>query len=109
MASVSRLLHPVTAEWDWQLHAACRGVDTGVFFSPEAERGSRRLARERVAKAVCSTCPVLATCRDHAIRAGEPFGVWGGLTPDERRAAAVSAAAERRVLVSPAPSPARTA
>lgn len=109
MASVSRLPHPVAAEWDWQLHAACRGVDTQVFFSPEAERGSRRLARERVAKAVCSTCPVLNTCRDHAIRAAEPFGVWGGLTPDERRAAADSTSAEYHVLATTSSSPARSA
>lgn len=86
LASVSRLPNPVAAEWDWQLLAACRGVDTTVFFSPEAERGVRRLARERVAKAVCGTCPVIAACREHAIRVAEPFGVWGGLTPDERRA-----------------------
>jgi len=90
VATVSRLPNPVAAEWEWQLLAACRGVDTQVFFSPEAERGARRLARERVAKAVCSTCPVIATCRDHAVRAGEPFGVWGGLTPDERRVQAAS-------------------
>lgn len=99
MASVSRLPNPVSAEWEWQLLAACRGVDTQVFFSPEAERGARRLARERVAKAVCSTCPVIATCREQAIRVGEPFGVWGGLTPDERRvyAGANAAPPPRRV------------
>lgn len=89
MASVvGRLPNPVAAEWDWQLRAACRGVNTTVFFSPEAERGIRRLARERVAKAVCGTCPVVTPCREHAIRVGETFGVWGGLTPEERRALA---------------------
>lgn len=86
MASVRRLLNPVAAEWDWQLLAACRGVDTSVFYSPDAERGARRLARERVAKAVCGTCPVILSCREQALRADEPFGVWGGLTPEERRA-----------------------
>lgn len=106
MSSVSRLPQPVAAEWEWQLQAACRGVDTQVFFSPEAERGSRRLARERVAKAVCSTCPVMSTCRDHAIRMAEPFGVWGGLTPDERRALSVQAAAD---LLAASPAPARSA
>ena len=86
--STTRLLpQPVAEAWSWQLDAACRGIDSKVFFSPDAERGTRRTARERVAKAVCRSCPVMASCREHALRAREPFGVWGGMTPDERRAA----------------------
>jgi WhiB family redox-sensing transcriptional regulator len=36
------------------------------------------------AKTVCELCPVRADCLDHAIRVGERYGVWGGLTSDER-------------------------
>lgn len=85
MSEPQRLLQPVADAWEWQLVAACRGVDTQVFFAPDAERGLRRLARERVAKAVCKSCPVIDLCRAHALRTREPFGVWGGLTADERR------------------------
>lgn len=38
------------------------------------------------AKALCAQCPIRAACADHAIRRGEPDGIWGGLTPAERRA-----------------------
>jgi WhiB family redox-sensing transcriptional regulator len=35
---------------------------------------------------ICSGCPTLDPCRDWAI-AFEDYGFWGGMTPDERRAA----------------------
>jgi WhiB family redox-sensing transcriptional regulator len=36
------------------------------------------------AKAVCATCPVIAQCRAHAIAVQEPYGIWGGLSEEER-------------------------
>jgi WhiB family redox-sensing transcriptional regulator len=45
-----------------------------------------RLRRDRAAKAICAGCPVKAECADYAIRAREPYGVWGGLTEEEREA-----------------------
>ncbi|MFB6813084.1 WhiB family transcriptional regulator [Streptomyces sp. NPDC056347] len=38
------------------------------------------------AKALCAQCPIRAACVEHAIRHGETDGIWGGLTPAERRA-----------------------
>ena len=70
--------------WDWQLLAACRGVDSSLFFHPEGERGAARSARETSAKEVCMRCPVRAECAAHALAVREPYGVWGGLTEDER-------------------------
>lgn len=61
----------------WQRSAACRGVDSDLFFP---ERG----ASTAEAKAVCRTCPVIAECRDFAIANWEP-GIWGGLSERERR------------------------
>ncbi len=43
---------------------------------------SMRLAK--MAVAVCWSCPVRQVCLDHAIAAGERYGIWGGLTPAER-------------------------
>ncbi|MFC7590076.1 WhiB family transcriptional regulator [Nonomuraea antimicrobica] len=41
--------------------------------------------QEARAKAVCATCQVMEECRAYALRAGESEGIWGGLTPEERR------------------------
>ena len=49
------------------------------------ERKHERLARERRAKAVCASCPVRVECLEHAIAVDERYGIWGGLTQDERR------------------------
>ncbi len=75
---------PVDATWEWQEHGACRQVDTTLFFHPQNERGLSRVRRDRAAKSVCSRCEVRLECADYAIRAREPYGVWGGLTEDER-------------------------
>ena len=86
MADVSRLPGPNADLWDWQLAGACRGEDPALFFHPEGERGQSRTARENAAKVVCATCPVLAQCAAHALAVREPYGVWGGMTEDEREA-----------------------
>lgn len=70
--------------WEWQLSGSCREVDPTVFFHPDGERGPARTRREAAAKRICATCPVMLPCRVHALRAKEPFGVWGGLSEDDR-------------------------
>ena len=84
VTDLRRLPDPRSDVWEWQLHAACRGMDSAFFFHPEGERGPARASRERRAKAVCRGCPVLADCRRHAVTAAEPYGVWGGLSESER-------------------------
>lgn len=84
MANLTRLPGPNADFWDWQLDAACRGLDSEVFFHPEGQRGSARTRREDKAKAICAACPVMQQCREHALKVREPYGVWGGLTEDER-------------------------
>lgn len=70
----------------WQLRAACRGPDSGVFFPPAVtERRDERDARERRAKAICAGCAVRQACLDFALDVREPHGIWGGLTEAERR------------------------
>ncbi|HEV7208322.1 MAG TPA: WhiB family transcriptional regulator [Mycobacteriales bacterium] len=84
MADTSRLPGPSADQWDWQLRGNCRAADPAMFFHPEGERGPRRDARERAAKAVCRTCPVLERCATHALAAQEPYGIWGGMSEHER-------------------------
>jgi WhiB family redox-sensing transcriptional regulator len=69
----------------WQALAACQGLGDDLFFATSNERGPSRRRRERAAKAVCATCPVVDQCLAWALAAGEPYGVWGGLSPEERR------------------------
>ncbi|MEV0697217.1 WhiB family transcriptional regulator [Saccharopolyspora sp. NPDC050389] len=85
MAATARLPKPVSETWRWQLQAACRDASTSRFFHPENERGSARDNRERRAKSICRKCPVMWQCRAHALKAREPYGVWGGLGERERR------------------------
>jgi WhiB family transcriptional regulator, redox-sensing transcriptional regulator len=86
MMNLTRLPGPNADFWDWQLHAACRGMDSETFFHPDGQRGRARTERERKAKSICQTCPVMDQCREHALSVREPYGVWGGLTEDERLA-----------------------
>ena len=55
MTDVSRLPGPMIDAWEWQYEAACRDLDTELFFHPEGERGSTRRRRAANAKAICAT------------------------------------------------------
>lgn len=70
----------------WQLRAACRGEDSSYFFAPSYfEKRWEKDAREAVAKAICTRCPVLVECREYALDVREGHGIWGGLNEMERR------------------------
>ncbi|MBA3719739.1 MAG: WhiB family transcriptional regulator [Nocardioidaceae bacterium] len=93
MANISRLPMPLMDVYEWQYDGACRSADPTLFFSPEAERGPRRYARESAAKQLCARCPVIEQCLRHALKVKEPYGVWGGLTTSERAAVSEGAIA----------------
>jgi WhiB family redox-sensing transcriptional regulator len=84
MAAIARLPMPIQETYEWQYEGACREADPETFFSPDAERGPRRRAREAAAKALCAVCPVVQECLNHALQVREPYGVWGGLNINER-------------------------
>lgn len=63
---------------EWRLEAACRDLDTAIFF-PDTDDGIAR------AKAVCASCPVREACREFALVTRQDDGVWGGLDENERR------------------------
>ena len=77
-------VEPVTDNWDWQLFAACRGMDVDIFYHPWGERSRRRVDRIDRAKKICRQCPVILECAKYALEAREPYGVWGGLSEDDR-------------------------
>lgn len=71
------LLEPVG---DWVRDGSCAQVDPDLWF-PEHGTG----VSTKFAVAICQACPVRAECLDYSIRAREEFGVWGGMTPRERK------------------------
>ncbi|HYZ91614.1 MAG TPA: WhiB family transcriptional regulator [Actinomycetota bacterium] len=99
VSSLARLF-AVEPENDWRPKAACQGLDPELFFSSDdIVNRQERLEREAEAKAVCTRCTVRSECLTYALDAGERYGVWGGMTAQERRALgrsrAGNAAAER--------------
>ena len=67
--------------WIWRLEAACRGMDTNIFFPSKGKPAN-------AAKVVCARCLVAAECLDFAM-ANDQYdgdGIYGGLTPRQRRA-----------------------
>lgn len=84
MLQPQQLPGPNADVWDWQMDGLCRGEDSAVFFHPDGERGRARAQRELRAKQMCRQCPVITHCRNHALKVGEPYGIWGGLSEAER-------------------------
>lgn len=68
---------------DWRSKAACRDKDPELFFHV----GNTSAAYQQVeeAKTVCNNCSVVKDCLKCAIEHNEDYGVWGGLSEDERR------------------------
>lgn len=77
-------LNPVADAWEWQSEGNCVGKDPELFFLDFNMRSSTKTNKEREAKAVCKGCPVIAKCLNHALTVPEVYGVWGGMTADER-------------------------
>lgn len=63
---------------DWMTDALCTQTDPAAFFPPKG--GSNRDA-----KRVCGSCDVVAECLAFALRNNETHGIFGGLSPKERR------------------------
>ncbi|MCP9272956.1 WhiB family transcriptional regulator [Mycolicibacterium arenosum] len=76
-------MRPLADDWTWQVRGSCRQMAPEVFF-PEDSGRSGLLAREERAKRVCRECPVVASCRDHALSVGETHGVWGAMSARDR-------------------------
>ena len=60
-----------------EVEPLCAAHDPDWWFDP---------ARFDTAIEVCGRCEMRADCLGQALQSGEPLGVWGGLTPDQRAA-----------------------
>lgn len=68
----------VVTDPDSEARPACMDVDPETFFPAPGDKKTADYA-----KAVCRSCPVRPRCQDQGD--GNTFGVWGGLTEQERR------------------------
>ena len=75
---VPSLADLIPARPAWMARAACREVDTAVFFPSRGEATDE-------ARAVCAACPVRRECLAYAVESEEE-GVWAGTSKRERRA-----------------------
>lgn len=64
----------------WRVEAACAQVDPDLFFPTKGDHESARAARE-----VCAGCSAIADCLAYALEHREKDGIWGGLTPRQRK------------------------
>lgn len=72
------------SELTWTAQAACRTSQSEHFYPAADDYRDEEVA---AAKDVCRRCPVTVACLRHALLGREQFGVWGGMTPRERRRA----------------------
>lgn len=54
-----------------------------LFF--QELKGSDAIHNQRLAKELCSGCPIIVQCLDYAMKQNEEYGIWGGLSPYERK------------------------
>lgn len=86
--------HATATKTSWEKRAACRDYPAETFFllSYQARREDVRAAKE-----ICRNCPVMQECRAWAL--ANPWwtfdGIWGAMTPPERRRARQAANTER--------------
>jgi WhiB family transcriptional regulator, redox-sensing transcriptional regulator len=97
-------LHQTLDRGTCRRDAACRNLGSSLFFAPDGERAAARRHREAAAKAICGSCPVRTPCTLYALATRQQYGVWGGLTEDDRRQ---PVAGERRRTWTPRGRPAR--
>lgn len=62
---------------EWVRSAACRELDTNLFYPTSGRRPTEALA-------VCAECPVRNDCLEYALNNHQHWGVWGGMTERQR-------------------------
>lgn len=91
-ASTPRIPREVPA---WHEQSACRLFPELSWVHPGAadvfSRPAKavREAAEFACKVICAACPVRFQCALGALERGEPWGIWGGLDRQDRKAIAI--------------------
>ena len=62
----------------WRERAACFGIDPDTFFPVTEDEAGAALT-------YCGACKIRQECLAWALKNGERYGVWGGMTEQQRR------------------------
>lgn len=73
-------LADLAAQNDWMDEGLCSQADPDLFHPEDGNA-----AQAAKAKSVCRRCPVRDRCLAYAVDNNEEHGIWGGLSPKERR------------------------
>lgn len=74
------MVNAVVVSGRWQEWAACKGMDTNIFFPWREDGPDSRLARE-----TCETCIVRDYCLAESNEREDEYGIFGGMGGRERR------------------------
>lgn len=90
IAQVRQTVPAGTETPDWARGACYQDLEAHetLFFAASGDGGgfgSERQRQKARARAVCRPCPILRDCLAYALETSQLFGVWGGLTPSERK------------------------
>lgn len=72
-----------TSKLNWHDGGLCAQVGDDELFFPDEKKTAYVLTQR--AKALCQGCPVLSECLAWVRANPQDFGVWGGMSPRERR------------------------
>ncbi|MGP4093005.1 WhiB family transcriptional regulator [Nonomuraea sp. KM90] len=75
----------------WTDRALCRQLieeglaDPDLWYPTRDDQSDGMSSVYGKPRRVCRSCPVWQECRDYALEHDERYGMWGGLSPLERR------------------------
>jgi len=81
-ALVDNYENPAYMDVDWD-RAACKDLPTNFFYKIE-DRGVSKVMDIDVFRFTCAPCPIWRQCLGYATNQ-EQYGVWGGMTNEERQ------------------------
>lgn len=73
---------PRYTEVNWE-EAACFGAPTNLFYKVEENRKMNEWIDVGILRSICGSCPIYKQCLSYALE-HEQYGVWGGMTSQER-------------------------
>lgn len=79
----------LAAQNDWMALANCKGHPKSMFFQEVIGYSEET----RLAKELCARCPVWKKCLKFSIDNNEQWGLWGGLSVNDRKVARKSGGA----------------
>ena len=75
---------PRYSEVNWE-EANCKGAPTNLFYLVEENRRHSDWIDVGILRKICGGCPIQRKCLAYALE-HETYGVWGGMTSNERNA-----------------------